>query len=99
MCNLLEWFNLIHAHCVLQYFVLDIQALMMAFAAIVVSPMRHMTQHRPPAKISTLPNLVVVGVGAVCVCMYQVLIGIFLHSRSWFHAGNGGTSQVSDAHL
>lgn len=89
--------NLTYAHCVLQYFVLDIQAMMMAFTAIVVGPMKHMTQHRPPAKISTLPTLVVVGVGAVCVCMYQVLIGIFLHSRSWFHGGNGGVIQVSSA--
>ena len=80
--------------CVLQYFVLDIQAMMMAFAAIVVGPMRHMTQHRPPARISTLPNLIVVGVGAAFVCLSQVLIGILLHSRSWFHGGNGGTSQV-----
>ena len=83
------------AHCVLQYFELDIQAMMMAFAAIVVGPTRHMTQHRPPSRISTLPNLIVVGVGAAFVCLSQVLIGILLHSQSWFRGGNGDISQVS----
>ena len=79
----------------LQYFVLDIQAMVMAFAAIVVGPTKFMTQHRPPARISTLPNLIVVGVGAAFVCLLQVLIGILLRSQSWFRGGNGGTSQVS----
>ena len=94
MCILL-FYDLTVCTCVLQYFVLDIQAMMMAFAAVVVAPMRCMTQHRPPACISSLPNLVVVGVGAAFVCLSQVLIGVLLHSQSWFCGGNGGTSQVS----
>lgn len=67
----------------------------MAFTAVMVAPLRHMSHHRPPARISSLPNLVNVALGAVCVCLSQMVIIVFLHSRSWFGGGTGGTYQVS----
>ncbi len=80
--------------CVLQYGVLDIQAMTMAFAAVAVAPIQHVTRHRPPARITTVPNLVMVALGATFVCLSQVLVSALLHSCSWFHGGNGGTYQV-----
>ena len=71
--------------------------MVMAFAALGVGPLKQMTQHRPPARISTLPNFVVVGLGAAFVCLPQVFITVLLHASSWFHGGTGGTYQVSSA--
>jgi len=86
---------LVKSSCVVQYGVLDIQAMTMAFAAVRVAPMHHMSHHRPPARITTMPNLMVVGLGAAFVCLPQVLISVLLHSRAWFLGGTGGTYQVS----
>ena len=80
--------------CVLQYGVLDVQAMIMSFAAVAVAPIQHVTQHRPPARITTVPNLVMVALGAAFVCLSQVLVSVLLHSCSWFHGGTGGTYQV-----
>ena len=78
----------------LQYGVLDVQAMSMAFAAVRVAPWRHMTAHRPPQRISSVPNLVVVGLGAVFVCLSQVLIVLLLRSSASFKNANGGTYKV-----
>ncbi|KAL0044146.1 hypothetical protein WJX82_000539 [Trebouxia sp. C0006] len=75
----------------LQYGVLDVQAMIMAFTAVAVAPIQHVTQHRPPARITTVPNLVMVALGATFVCLSQVLVSVLLHSCSWFHGGTGGT--------
>ena len=80
---------------VLQYGVLDIQAMSMAFAAVRVAPWIHMSPHRPPSRISSVPNLIVVGLGAVFVCLSQILIVLLLRSSSSFQNADGGTYEVS----
>ena len=80
---------------VLQYGVLDIQAMSMAFAVVRVAPLQHMSHRRPPSRISSVSNLIIVGLGAVSGCLSQVLVVQLLRSSASFQDATGGTYQVS----
>lgn len=67
----------------------------MVFAAVRAAPLKQMSHHRPPVHIITFSNLVMVSLGAMFVCLSQLVIGILLRSCTCFQGGSGGSYLVS----
>ena len=80
---------------VVQEYAIDFQAISLAFAAVIVGPLPSMSRHKPPPSVGALPSYVLVAMMVLLFTTTDIFAMLLLTTRSWFHGGDGTSSQAS----
>ena len=79
----------------LQVGFIDVQAMGLALAALLLEPLGGLHHHKPPSSICQRNQLILLTVMAFTMAAGLTLNMAWLASRSWFHGGTGTGAEVS----